>query len=78
MSYTKGGPAFPTRTTSIDAPGMTLLDYFAGQALMGLVHSKDALHALNGYPEYPTAPNVAVACYEIADAMIAERNRRAS
>lgn len=31
-----GGPAFPVREYSDRNPGMTMRDYFAGQALIGL------------------------------------------
>lgn len=36
----KNGPAFPYQTESMVFPGMTLLDYFAGQALNGYIASK--------------------------------------
>ncbi len=42
--------------------GMTLRDWFAGQAIIGL----DA--AISGSPQ-----NFAAQCYELADAMLAER-----
>lgn len=62
MAETKdGGPAFPQ--------GLSLRDYFAGQALAGWLAS------------FPTdavvrAPKVASFAYEIADAMIAARTAR--
>lgn len=50
----------------------TLRDYFAGQALAGMAH-----HA-SWYPVEPEQENKQVArrCYEIADAMLAERERK--
>lgn len=60
-----GGPAFPVTTANFAlAYGMTLRDWFAGQALAGLM----------AYPggSASTAERVA-ATYQIADAMIAER-----
>ena len=59
-----GGPAFPCVTTA----GMSLRDWFAGQALAGML----------AYPA-PGAPIprvVAKAAYEYADAMIAERGKQ--
>jgi hypothetical protein len=61
-------PAFPNRHTS----GMTLRDYFAGQALYA---------AWNGYAdgyfgdcEDPNA-DMAAAAYQLADAMLKERSK---
>lgn len=73
MSARDGGPAFP-RPASEDATygtladgnsvvreqdGMTLRDYFAGQALTGLLAERSI-----------PAPSVATRAYEYADAMI--------
>jgi hypothetical protein len=58
--------------------GMSLRDWFAGQSLAELVHGADS----NGYwnPDnedvWPRAALVAMAAYQIADAMLAERERR--
>ena len=63
MTTNDGGPAFPsdyipgTATT----PGMTLRDWFAGQALTGAVQ----------FGENPR--RLADRCYEIADAMLAKK-----
>ena len=65
-----GGPAFPLQSIGPDFPpghaGMTLRDYFAGQALASSDwaawedrHGKEAL--------------IAHRCYEIADVMLAKR-----
>lgn len=69
-----GGPAFPNikEVESTDCPymvkvpvyGMTLLDYFAGQALTGLCEF------------ILSEENIAEMSYDIAAAMIAERERR--
>jgi hypothetical protein len=48
-------------------PGMTLRDWFAGQALAGI-----AAHATS---EEWSVGVVAQYCYDLADAMIAERNK---
>lgn len=50
--------------------GMTLRDYFAGQALAGIMACGTMMHA-----ERAAAANALVA-YRTADAMIAKRDRR--
>ena len=64
-----GGPAFPGPYTCGDAfsRGMTLRDYFAGQALGQLIE-------LEGYPETPAQyQRIATRAYAIADAMLEAR-----
>jgi hypothetical protein len=85
-----GGPAFPRPTTtykdwedgtSFDVTqeghsGMTLLDYFAGQALAGRLAAEGKTAAdESGYPSFA---DIAMDAYGIAEAMIAERKRIAS
>jgi hypothetical protein len=73
-----GGPAFP-HTVQMEGfdrvwvSGMSLRDWFAGQALAAIVRDRDALHALNGEPDFPLQQNVTVAAYQIADAMLRAR-----
>jgi hypothetical protein len=69
-----GGPAFPRAEgeTSFPEDGMTLRDWFAGQALAVVAESVIAGMAENG-PHDPSE-DIAWACYQIADAMIAERD----
>lgn len=63
-----GGPAFPlVHEVLPDGRGMSLRDYFAGQALQGLLASTDAHSAL------PDAGPLAKHAYRFADAMLAER-----
>jgi len=67
-----GGPAFPvilTSRTEEHTPGMSLLDYFAGQALAGFKIEELAVDA--GY-----LAGVAQQCYETANKMLAERNKK--
>lgn len=72
MSDTKdGGPAFPfpirdRRGDVVDVhPGMSLRDYFAGQAVQWILANDDA------WVDYP---DVAKSAYAIADAMITARS----
>lgn len=64
-----GGSAFPIDTTFSSSRGMTLRDYFAGQALAGWLASfgeDSALENMSGISEL---------MYAQADAMIAERDK---
>lgn len=67
-----GGPSYPvvemdqvTGQAVNQHMGMTLRDYFAGQFL--------STYVADGIPK---AEKIAVACYEMADAMLAERAKR--
>lgn len=60
-----GGPAFPIFSDYAQAPGMTLRDYFAAAALQGML----GLYAPHEY----THRAFALAAYNYADAMLAER-----
>jgi hypothetical protein len=63
-----GGPAFPYQLdqTGCFSYGMTLRDYFAGQALIGLGES------INMFSNRSVA---AEAAFSIADAMLSERDK---
>jgi hypothetical protein len=63
MTINDGGPAFP-RPMVAAAPGMTLRDWFAGQAMAGLVS-----YVVEG----ATFENVAEDAYKAADAMLKAR-----
>jgi hypothetical protein len=75
LALDEGGPAFPTPPVSVGEPregwrlelraasGMPLRDYFAGQALIGLL-------AWDGLTSTGTPEQVAHLAYELADAMI--------
>lgn len=63
-----GGPAFPLHPkidiTDADYVGMSLRDYFAAQAMTGLI--------MQGQLDYG---DVVLRAYLVADAMIAERSK---
>lgn len=68
-----GGPAFPVADTyhpngqvQFGSYGMTLLDWFAGQALTGILADSES----QGEPE-----EFAAAAYNIAESMLAEKAR---
>ena len=71
-----GGPAFPCETyglrngkeTTIPTNGMTLRDYFAGQALSSMTVAPD-------YSKGPCNFAMAERAYCIADAMLAARKQ---
>lgn len=67
-----GGPAFPSSNPEIGTDGgMSLRDWFAGQAIGGYLaaHSSDK-------EWLPTPEATSEWCYAAADAMIAERAKR--
>jgi hypothetical protein len=68
--HAAGGPAFPQPATSEGyatntLPGMTLRDWFAGQALAGMIAQGDAIRT--------TYSSSAAEAYRYADAMLRER-----
>lgn len=65
-----GGSAFPSHGTmgEVVCEGMTLRDWFAGQALIGLARSEHFESNLK-------LDVLAKFCYEYADSMIAEREK---
>lgn len=79
MKKSDGGPAFPRPIGayqeigggewSQSQTGMTLRDWFAGQALMGIVTA----YAL-GKGDW-LLPDMVYQAYEVADAMLAERSK---
>lgn len=69
MAVVDGGPAFPHVGNSWVETGMTLRDWFAGQALATLV---DIAHHEDWSPA-----RVAEMSYHYADAMLAARSKEA-
>lgn len=76
-----GGPAFPRGDQSQCEPegGMSLRDYFAGEALKGVASSDP--EAVTGsssrtsHDDSAERANVARSCYEMADAMLKARRK---
>jgi hypothetical protein len=67
MKKKDGGPAFPIMWDYAEnETGMSLRDYFAGQALAGRMARQSS---------YPSWGDAAKDAYEMADAMLAERER---
>jgi hypothetical protein len=67
-----GGPAFPTHSTMqpLETQGMTLRDYFAGQALAGILANSWVAERFGAPPS-----SRAHDAYEFADAMLAEQEK---
>jgi len=79
-----GGAAFPRTGEHVgnkhfDAPGMTLRDWFAGQALAGICANQDAMSGAVAVGEkFPQVEGAAVKflaalAYDYADAMLSTR-----
>ena len=87
-----GGPVYPLAKRLVWAPdaeitysseGITLLDYFAGQALAGWLASfaQDAEHPASAImlEKHPHAvENIARFSYDLAKAMLDEREKRSA
>lgn len=77
ISVLNGGPAFPTAGPGPQATGMSLLDYFAGQALPAVIAA-----AFNGAKSTKggaiTEALIASQAYDLGAAMLQERKRRAA
>lgn len=81
-----GGPAFPRTGFELSRhdkspadcdpqPGMTLRDYFAGQALAGVLSSGD-VQIGNIITDKFAAAHLTQSCYIISDAMLAAREAK--
>jgi len=68
MPVDHGGQAFPVTIHSLHVKGMTLREYYAGQALAGVLANPRIL-------ENTPADEIAEVCFDAADAMLAERKK---
>lgn len=75
-------PAFPVSEVRIDgigicegSPGMTLRDWFAGQAVAGLVSNSNAMARASWLSDTDARKEIAAKALALADAMLAERAR---
>ena len=68
-----GGPAFPCPFPDASLRGMTLRDWFAGQALSALPDKDMHEILMSGSVAKLAIPMVAKLSYQLADAMLAER-----
>ena len=70
-----GGPAFPRDERHLGHNGMSLRDWFAGQALgaVATISIQPGMKAADGGPI--ESRHIAQAAYNIADAMLAERSK---
>lgn len=80
-----GGPALPQIQTcgqiSETIGGMTLLDWFAGKALVTILQTEShvlAISKISMEGDKDASIVIAEVAYDIADAMLAERKRRAA
>lgn len=77
-----GGPAFPTEPNTqpghFTHHGMSLRDWFAGQALIAVLTGPMAVHLAEAARERGVDNDaiVAIAAYETADAMLAARGAK--
>lgn len=72
-NHNNGGPAFPAQDWQAKGnhhPGMSLRDWFAGQALAGFAANPGLITPAGDFQRSNFA-----AAYKFADAMLAERNR---
>ncbi len=71
-----GGPAFPVSIPGVGdngCAGMSLRDWFAGQVIAEITRARFAVPS--DIMQNPVSDDIACICYEIADAMLKERNK---
>lgn len=76
QQFDNGGPAFPTGPNSWgrdESDGMTLRDWFAGQALPQIIAINEKVTANRDAPYEAVLKVTAEHCYRIADAMLSAR-----
>lgn len=70
-----GGPAFPVPNSVMSVPGMSLRDWFAGMALQGVVSGVES-RTTEWKGKQLEPKDVAFYAYTLADAMLAEREKK--
>jgi len=79
-----GGPAFPCiaanrgRPQGVDLEGMTKRDWFAGQAIAGIIMGADIAFLMGKREGRITTPEAARDAFRVADAMIVEQRKGVS
>jgi hypothetical protein len=73
MSINDGGPAFPVDSYG-KRPGMSLRDWFAGQAMAAIINKIPA--CVGGRQDHHTYETVARGAYNYADAILAVRQQK--
>ena len=73
MSDNTGGPAFPVPDGASDMPGMTLRDYFAANAMQGLISCPDWREGAGEDVGMDASDYTASVAYMMADAMLKAR-----
>ena len=71
--HDSGGPAFPAQWDDKDNEGMALRDWFAGQALVGIINACAMDTRVHGETSEMLFARKA---YSVADAMIAAREMK--
>jgi hypothetical protein len=75
MNRPDGGPAYPViGMQDTDSVGMSLRDYFAGEALAGMLANK-RFHIFGNDGDTLADEQAARNAYDFANAMIAERTK---
>ena len=76
-THNDGGPAFPQVRAHDErhgeTSGMSRLDYFAGRAMQGWLAGSDS-----PFPHTDYHVSIATNCFYLAEAMLAESERRAT
>lgn len=68
-------PAVEANGCNSGEPGMTLLDYFAAQAMQAIIANDQLLRASSEFHPDGSEASVAQIAYEQADAMMIERKK---
>ena len=75
MTKDTGGQAFPCVHELSETKGMTLRDWFAGQALQAIVTKHKPFVSADNKVWNKASQRAAAGAYEYADAMLAERSK---